>query len=235
MKGFPHQLIMKLPLKIAVGKVRVNDLDLVYEEFSKLSNQTGKLYVDNLQGSISNLTNIPAVIKRNETMTASATGLFMHAAPAELTLHFDLANYKTGAFSANLKTKKSFNGPTVNSIAEPLGAFRIKRGELKELSSQVNGDNYKASGEVLMLYNDLHVTPMKQDPQNPGELKKKSVTSFIANTFVLKDENPSKDGQVRKENAVFNRKSGTFFNMIWKTTFIGILKTIGAPEKLAYE
>jgi hypothetical protein len=66
-------------------------------------------------------------------------------------------------------------------------------------------------------------------------LKKKSVTSFIADTFVLKDENPSKDGQIRKENGVFNRKSGIFFNMVWKTTFVGILKTIGAPEKLAYE
>jgi hypothetical protein len=234
MKSFPHQLIMKLPLKIAVKKVTVNDLDLVYEEFSKLSNQAGKLYVDNLQGTISNFTNMSTVIKRNGTMRVSATGLFMHTAPATIAIRFDLANHKTGAFSATLKSK-GFNGPIVNSIAEPLGAFKIKRGELKELTASINGDNYKASGEVLMLYNDLHVTPLKQDPQNPGELKKKSVTSFIANTFVLKDENPSKDGQVRKEKVEFNRKSGTFFNMIWKTTFIGILKTIGAPEKLAYE
>ncbi|HTM91014.1 MAG TPA: hypothetical protein VL095_01245, partial [Flavisolibacter sp.] len=235
MKSFPHQLIMKLPLKIAINKIKVNDLDLVYEEFSKLSNQAGKLYVDNLQGTISNFTNIPAVIKRNGVMKVSATGLFMHAAPTELTLSFDLANYNTGAFSASLKSQKGFNGPIVNPIAEPLGAFRIKRGELKELTASISGDNYKASGEVVMLYNDLHITPLKQDPQNPGELKKKSVTSFIANTFVLKDENPSKDGQVRKEKAEFTRKSGTFFNTIWKTTFIGILKTIGAPEKLAYE
>jgi hypothetical protein len=234
LKGFPHQLIMKLPLKMAVATVRINDLDVVYEEFSKLSNQSGKLYVDNLRGTIYNLTNIPSVIRRNGAMTAYATGLFMHTIPAELTLGFDLANYKTGAFSAELKSK-GFNGPIVNSVAEPLGAFKIKHGELKELSSKVKGNNYKASGEVVMLYNDLHITPMKQDPQNPGELKKKSVTSFIANTFVLKDENPSKDGQIRKENGVFNRKSGTFFNMVWKTTFVGILKTIGAPEKLAYE
>lgn len=233
-KSFPHQLIMKLPLKIAVGKIRVNDLDLAYEEFSKLTNQTGKLFVDNLHGTVYNLTNMPSAIKRNGIMTASASGLFMHAAHTELSLRFDLANYKTGVFSASLKSK-GFNGPIVNSIAEPLGAFRIKRGELKKLSSKVSGNNYKASGEVMMLYNDLHITPMKKDPENPGELKKKSVTSFIANTFVLKDDNPSKDGQVRKENAVFNRKSGTFFNVVWKTTFIGILKTIGAPEKLAQE
>jgi hypothetical protein len=234
-KGFPHQLIMKLPLKIAVGKLRVNDLDIVYEEFSKLSNQTGKVYVDNLRGTISNLTNMPDVIKRNRIMTASATGNFMRIAPVDLTIRFNLANYKTGAFSAELKSKKGFNGPMINSIAEPLGAFRIKRGELKELTSRVSGNNYKASGDVLVLYNDLHVTPLKQDPRNPGDLKKKTVTSFIANTFVLIDENPSKDGRVRKENAFFNRKSGTFFNLVWKTTFVGILKTIGAPEKLAYQ
>jgi len=51
--------------------------------------------------------------------------------------------------------------------------------------------------------------------------------------LVLKDENPSKDGSIRKADAFFIRQHGTFFNLIWKTTFTGILKTIGAPEKIA--
>lgn len=233
MRGFPHQLIMKLPLKINIEKLKVNDLDIVYEEFSKLSGQTGKVCVDNLHGTVFNLTNLSEAIKRNKTTTVSASGIFMHVAPVDLSLHFDLTNYKSGAFSADLKSKKGFNGPLVNSIAKPLGLFMVKRGELKELTSHVTGNNYKASGDVLMLYTNLHVTPMKKDPQSPGELKKKSVTSFIANTFVLKDENPSKDGEVRKAEASFSRQKGTFFNLIWKTTFVGILKTIGAPEKLA--
>jgi hypothetical protein len=225
---------MKLPLKLNIEKLVVNNLDLVYEELSNLSGQTGKVIVENLQGSISNLTNFSEVIKRNKTTTVKASGMFMKVAPVHLTMRFDLSNYKSGEFSADLKTEKGFNGPVVNSIAEPLGLFRVKRGELKSLVAHIRGNNYKSSGDVLMLYNDLHITPMKKDAENPGELKKKTVTSFIANTFVLKDENPSKDGSVRKANASFTRKSGTFFNMIWKTTFIGILKTIGAPEKLAY-
>ena len=103
------------------------------------------------------------------------------------------------------------------------------------MQAHVLGNNYKASGDIVMLYNNLHVTPMKQDPQKTGELKKKSVTSLIANSLILKDENPSKDGQIRKVNVSFTRKSGTFFNLVWKTMFVGILKTIGAPEKLAYQ
>jgi hypothetical protein len=234
-KSFPHQLIMKIPLKLNIKKIKVNNLDLTYEEFSTLSNRTSTIYIDNLQGTISNLTNLPQVIKRNKTTTVISSGIFMHVAPAQLTLHLDLSNYKSGAFSADFKSTKVFDGTIVNSISEPSGLFMVKRGKLKELVAHITGNNYKASGDVLMLYNNLHITPMKKDPQNPDELKKKSVTSLIANSLVLKDENPSKNGDVRKENASFTRKSGTFFNLVWKTIFVGILKTIGAPEKLAYD
>jgi len=235
LRGFPHQLIMKLPLKINIEKLKVKDLDIVYEEHSNLSGQTGKVHANNLQGTVYNLTNLPDAIRRNKTTTVSATGVLMNLAPVTLNLAFDLSNYKSGAFSAALKTKKGFDGPSINSVAQPLGMFSVKRGELHELTSQLNGNNHQASGQVLLRYSDLHITPLKKDQRNPGELKKKSVTSLIANKFVLKDENPSKDGQIRKVDASFTRQYGTFFNLIWKTTFVGILKTIGAPEKMAYQ
>jgi hypothetical protein len=235
MRQFPQQMLMKIAMKLRIQKVTVGDLDLVYEEFSKVSKQAGKLYVSNLHGTISNLTNLPNAIKSNHITTVSASGMFMKTAPVTLGLSFDLTKYQSGAFSAQIESKTTVNGPTINALAKPLGLFRVKTGELKQLISHVSGDNRQASGNVTMLYDNLHITPMKADPGNPGELKKKSVTSLIANTFVLKDENPSKDGDVRKEDASFTRKSGTFFNLIWKTTLVGILKTIGAPTKLAEE
>jgi hypothetical protein len=234
-QSFPHQILMKLKLKINIQRLNVADLDLGYEEFSTLSNSVGKLNINQVHGFINNLTNQSEAIKRNHFTTVSVSGIIMHRAPAHLDLRLDLAHYKTGVFSASLNSIKSFNGTDVNPVAEPLGLFKVKRGELKQLTAHINGNNYKASGEVLMLYNNLHITPLKKDAQNPAELKKKSVTSFIANTFLLKNENPSKEGQVRKEKASFNRRSGTFFNLIWKTILVGILKTIGAPEKLAYD
>ena len=233
MKGFPHQLLMKLPIKVNIQEMKIHDLDVSYEEFNKASNQPGKVIVSNIHATIDNLTNLPTAIEHNHLATVSATGLFMNSAPAELKLGFDLSKYQNGAFTAELNSIKGFNGQMVNPIAEPLGLLTVKRGELKELHSQIHGDNHEASGKVTLLYNDLHLTPLKKDPNNPGELKKKSVTSLIANAFVLKDENPSKEGEVRNEDASFTRHTGTFFNLIWKTTLVGILKTIGAPTKLA--
>ena len=232
---YPHQLLMKLPLKVNIQKLNVNDLDLSYEEFSKASGKPGKFFFNNMHGSIYNVTNMPEVIKRNKTTTVHATGTFMNIEPTQLDIYFDLANYRAGTFSADFQAKKTIDGTAINSIAEPLGLFMVKRGELKELSSHVRGDNYKASGNVTLLYSNLHLTPLKKDESKPNGLKKKSVTSLIANTFVLKDENPSKDGEVRKVTASYTRGKGTFFNLIWKTIFVGILKTIGAPEKLAYQ
>jgi hypothetical protein len=234
LQGFPHQLIMKLPMKLNIQTVQVNDLDVVYEEFSVLSGKTGKLFLNDLHGKISNLTNLPSAIKRNSTTTVTASGNLMNLSPVDLSLRFDLSHYRTGAFSAALETKKSFDGQKISPLSEPLGLFMVKRGELKKLSAHISGNNYKASGQVVFLYDNLHITPMKKDESKPDGLKKKSVTSFIANTFVLKEENP-KNGEQRKADASFTRSTGTFFNLIWKTTFVGILKTIGAPEKLAYQ
>lgn len=230
---YPHQLLMKLPLKVNVQKLNVNDLDLSYEEFSKASGKPGKFFFKNMHGSIYNVTNMPEVIRRNKTTTVHATGTFMNVEPTQLDLYFDLSNYKAGIFSADFKAQKELDATVINSIAEPLGLFMVKRGNLKELTSHVSGDNYKASGNVTLLYDNLHITPLKKDESKPNGLKKKSITSFIANAFVLKDENPSKNGEVRKVTASYTRGKGTFFNLIWKTIFVGILKTIGAPERLA--
>lgn len=231
--SFPHQLIMKLPLRIKINKLNVSGLDVVYEEYSKLSGKPGKVYMTNLRGSVSNLTNIPEAIRQNKTTTVKASGVFMHTAPIDLTLQFDLANYKSGVFTAHLETKKGFDGSRINVIAEPLGMFRVKSGQLDKLVSTMSGNNSSASGNITMLYKDLHIDLLEKDKNNPGVLDKKDVTGFIANTFVIKDENPSGNGEVRKEAATFQGGSGTFFNLIWKTTFTGILKTIGAPERLA--
>lgn len=233
-QDFPNQLLMQLPMKITISKVDWKGLDISYEEFSPQSGKSGTLYINNMNATVSNLTNMPDAIQKNKFTTIKATGVFMHGAPADLSVRFDMSQYKTGTFTASLISQKGFDGTIINPVAEPLGLFMIKRGQLKQLTSDISGNNFTSSANVLFLYNDLHVTPLKKDTNAPEGLTKKSVTSFIANTFILKDQNPSKNGDVRKASSFTNRKPGTtFFNLLWKTTFVGILKTIGAPQRLA--
>jgi hypothetical protein len=67
-------------------------------------------------------------------------------------------------------------------------------------------------------------------------LDKKDVTSFVANLFVLKKDNPKEGEAPRTAQAQFNRDpNGGFMMLVWKTILVGVLKTIGAPEKIAYK
>jgi hypothetical protein len=234
MHDFPHQLLMRLPIRVNIPRLKFSNAKLRYEEHNPSSGKTGKVDFSHLNGVITNLTNISSVIRRRNTAQVSATAVFLNRVPMTMGLRFNLAGYKTGAFSASLKVN-DFDGTILNPVSEPIAMFLIKRGNVKSLTAATSGDNYKASGKVLLLYDDLHIVPLKKDGDKPGGLKKKSVTSLLANKLLIKDENPKGGHEPRNPDCSFTRDPhGSFFNLVWKTTFVGILKTIGAPEKLAY-
>ncbi|MFL5809680.1 MAG: hypothetical protein ACJ749_09165, partial [Flavisolibacter sp.] len=233
-QNFPQQQIMNIPVPINVGQLNIGNIDLDYEEFNPKSGEKSVLKIDDIHGKVVNLTNSPEAIRKNNTTKVVASGKLL-GIPLDMNLRLDLAKYKTGVFSADLKTN-GFDGTIVNKISEPSAMFRVKRGQVNGISAHISGDNYKASGKVLFLYENLHITPLEKDNKHPGKLEKRNFTSFLANTLVIKDDNPKKGDQPREEDCNFTRQpNGSFFNLMWKTTFTGILKTIGAPQKLATE
>jgi hypothetical protein len=53
---------------------------------------------------------------------------------------------------------------------------------------------------------------------------------------VLKKDNPKKGKAPRKVQAQFERMpTKGFMALVWKTILVGILKAVGAPEKMAYK
>jgi hypothetical protein len=234
---YPHQILMKLPLKINIAKLNVNHIKFSYEEFNPASGKAGKLFIDDLNGTVSNLTNIASAIKQNPKTTVVASGIFMHEAPIDLNIVFDMNKYKTGNFSSTIKLKdKGLDGKILNPVAEAIGLFSIQKGTINELTARLSGNNNAASGTVLFLYNDLKIAALEKDSDKAKGLDKKDFTSFVANAFLVKKQNPNGNKAPRNADCSFPRDPyGSFFNLIWKTTFTGILKTTGLPQKLAYK
>ncbi len=97
----------------------------------------------------------------------------------------------------------------------------------------MKGDQWHAGGDVLVLYKDLKLSLLEKDI-GKSTLDKKDATTFLSNRFVLKKNNPKGNGKPRKETAEFKRiPEGGFFMLVWKTALVGVLKTIGAPTKIA--
>lgn len=231
MHNFPHQLLMRLPFKVSVTKVDINHVNFSYEEFNPVSGKSGTAWFDNINASMQHISNVPAEIKAHPVAVFTSRALFMHHVPMTVKFNFDLLKYKTGEFSVHV-TMDTLDNATVNNITEPLGPFNVKTGQMQRAEVDIDGNNYRASGNISLKYNDLHITPLKKDKKENGGMKSKNVTALFANILFIKNDNP-KGGELRQpEFSVDRDPQSNFFHLIWISTLTGILKTIGIPVKL---
>jgi hypothetical protein len=232
MGHFPNQLLMNLHLKMNVKRLKIRDMDIVYTEFNPLSRQSGTIFLDGTVIDASHITN--STNNGEKPLTINGSALFMHRIPLHAGFSFSWKDYHQGAFSANIGCETEFEDTLLNSVTMPLGLVRLDKGALQKLEAHIKGDQWEAQGDVLVLYKDLKLSVLEKDKGKAG-LDKKDVTSFFANTFVLKKDNPQDSQAPRKEMAEFRRlPQAGFVMLVWKTILVGTLKTIGAPEKKAY-
>ncbi|HEU4903773.1 MAG TPA: hypothetical protein VFT06_13300 [Flavisolibacter sp.] len=229
MGNFPNQLLLKLPLQLNIARLKIRDLAVSYEERNPLSQQSGTVYLDNASMDFTNVNN-----NSKTPVVVNGTALLMHKIPVRAMFRFDMSGAKSGRFSASIQSTTPYDGRLLNTVAVPLGMMKVEKADLKKLTATIKGDENGAGGDVEVLYKDLKLTLLEKD-KGKVALDKKDVTSFLAN-LVLKKDNP-KDGKApRQEQAQFRRDpNGGFMMLVWKTVLVGILKTIGAPEKLAYK
>ncbi len=223
--NYPHQLLMKLKLPINVNKLEVSDLDLSYKEFNPNSGKAGEITFKNLEGTITNITNKPTLIKLNHYLKMKAQGALLGVTKATATFIFDLAKHKEGSFSANINLAP-MDGRLLNPVAEPLGLFNIEKGDIMGAEASIKGDNLMGRGSVTFLYKNLKINTLKKGGEN--QLKKRRLINFLANTFLVKNENTGIGEKPRTAIVTYNRNIKlSFFNVIFKTIIIGIMKTVG--------
>ncbi|MEP6700185.1 MAG: hypothetical protein ABJA85_02670, partial [Bacteroidota bacterium] len=125
--NFPHQQLMRLPIPVHIPKTVIRHLNLEYSEYNPRIEKTGTLYLDDINGTLLNLTNIPEQIKQDPQMVLQSSGLFMHKVLLQNTFRFDLSKYNTGNFTLSLEAGR-MDSAILNPLIIPVGEFMIKKG-----------------------------------------------------------------------------------------------------------
>lgn len=224
--NYPHQLLMKLAIPVYIKEMKISNFNVTYEEFNPNSGKTGKLEFNNINGTVSNITNKKEIIEQEPLMKTQVQGQLMHAGQLNAAFTFNLAKAAAGMFSVDIHLGAT-DGSKLNTTTVPLGMVEVKSANIKELNAHINGSNYKGTGTVTFSYTDLNINILKQD-NTSGQLQKRGFISFVANNVLLKTSNPANGELLKKETARYSRNvHQSFFNVIWKTILIGILKSIG--------
>ena len=217
---YPHQSIEKLTTNIYIKKVTVNNGNISYRERGAISKNVGDVFFSNVNGTVNNVTNIKEYLKQNNVMMVNVTSKFLNT--ATLTSQWKLPlNSANGAFTINGKVGP-FDGTKLNPVIEPLGMGSVKSGNINSYTFNLQGTDYKGTGDGILLYDNLKIKLLKS---KDDAIKNKNVTSFVANVFI-KDQNPS-NGNTRKAAINFDRViTKSFFNLVWKSLFDGAKKSL---------
>lgn len=224
---YPHQLLMKDSMPINIKHFLLDGFNLTYAEYNPKSGKTGNVIFKNISGSVANITNDEQLIAADNNMRANCTAQFMGNTRVKAAFGFNLARAKEGAFTTDA-SMEGMDATQLNDLCAALGRFSIDKGHINSLTTHIEGDNNGARGSVTFLYNNLKISVLKKDDDAQNGLKKRGLLSFIANAFVIKNDNPTKGNGARTESCSYTRNpSKSFFNLVWKTVEDGIKKTAG--------
>jgi len=231
-KNFPHMALKRLNIPVIVDTVKLKNVNLKYSEYNPASKKTGSVEFKALTGNILNVTNDSLRLSKNNHAFADLNTLLMGSGKLNVKIDFNLTD-QNGAFSysGNLG---NFNMQKLNPLSKSLGLVEIESGNIQRVAFKANGNLRSASGSLSMAYSNLKVKLLSDNIDGEGT-KEKGFLSFLANNILVKDENPKK-GEAPRTATMTNTRipSASFFNLMWKTVFIGIKDIVGVgivPEK----
>lgn len=231
-QNYPHMALKRLNMPVIIDTVKLNQVDVKYGEYNPASKKTGSVSFKSINGTIVNVTNDSLRLTKNNHALANLNTLLMGNGKMNVKIDFNLTD-QNGSFgySGNLK---SFNMKDLNPLSIALGLVEIESGNIQQLDFKANGNLRTASGTMNMLYIDLKVKLLSDNIDGEGT-KQKGFLSLLANNILIKDANPDKGEAPRKAVMSSTRlNSGSFFNLMWKTVFVGIKDIVGVgivPEK----
>ena len=215
---YPHQSLLKLSLPIYIRTASISNGSVSYRERARKSTMIGNVFFNNINATLSNVTNNPDRLKTNNVLKLTASAKFLGAGNVSTEWQFPM-NAGNGAF--NIKGRLApMNATSLNPIIEPLAMAAVKQGIIDGVTFNISGTDMKATGNILFLYHDLKMELLKKDGED--DLKKKGLVSLLANTLI-KNENTNTNNS--KEINYERDITRSFFNLVWKTIFTGAKNT----------
>ncbi len=215
---YPHQLLQTIKFPLSIKKLNVKDGLVVYTEKSYLTKQTASLFFKNINGTVSNITNIKDIISSNPLLVVDVNTSFMGVSQLQTVWKLSL---NSGNFDVS-GTAGSFEAASLNPVIEPLGMASVKTGVIDKLTFSMTGTDLQAKGNATLLYSDLKVEMLKKDS---NDVKKDGFKSFLANAM-MRNGNPT-NGVARTDEISYERdKTKSFFHLLWQGVFSAVKKTV---------
>ncbi|GAB3813878.1 hypothetical protein GCM10028895_06400 [Pontibacter rugosus] len=172
-KALPHQLVQDMKKALAIDSIQVKGFNLKYEEIAEGANSKGSITFENSDVLITNLSNLPERISREHPAVVHASTKVQGKAPLDFTIHLPLLD--KNSYHRIYGSIGAFKPEIFNSIIEPSAFITVEHGQVHSGKFDMELNASKATGSILILYNDFEVELLS---------KKEDVRQTLGNEIV---------------------------------------------------
>ncbi|WP_242928184.1 DUF748 domain-containing protein [Pontibacter vulgaris] len=231
-KPLPHDLVQELKTGLNIRHLEVQGMFVRYEELVPEATKTGVITIQNINASISNLTNDKNLMSAKSPAVAKVRGSINGTAPVTATIRLNLLD------PSGYHTLKGTVGPanpaTLNSILEPTAFISIEEGRIQKSDFRVELTRTKATGNLNLRYSDLKVDVLSKDEDKRQTFRKK-ILSKVANKVVIKSDNPKEGESLRAGTITVARSRKRSVISYWKDCLISGFRSAAGVEKLGVD
>jgi hypothetical protein len=217
-KPLPVDLLKKIPLRLTLDTVQLNNASVQYSEVNDKTKITGTIPVKRMTVTLLNVKNYKAT--HSDTLRIRATGYLLDTVWIRLRVNESYTD-SLGSFVMTLRLKAG-DLTLLNKILIPMASVKLVSGELDTLNMRAIGREYLSLGEMKMYYRNLKIQLLKggKDVKQPFFTR---LLSFGANTFLLRKNNNSRPGNV----FFIRQRDRSAINYLIKIAMSGMMSSVG--------
>ncbi len=228
----PVAQIKKIPFGLSLDELKIAKSFVEYEEVPANSDESGQVFFDNIQGTLSSITNDGS--REDGEMKLKARCDFMGQGKLSVECSMPWNPKKNSRMKGSL-TGLSFT--KLNSMVEPAANLEFESGKLNRLNFSFAFNDRSSTGSVSLNYEDLKIVSYRSDEQiekvekkkrnrkkTEEELRKDNLKTFIINAFVVRKNLDEKVPHEKRMGTIAFERDRTrgVFNFWWKSLFTGV-------------
>ncbi len=177
-------IINGIPLAILIDSVQISNSSITYGELGANKSESGSLEIQEINGNITGVTNMPEQQKNIGQLDAKINARLLGKAGIIVALKVP---YDSETFSLAVDVGE-MDMKNLNPTLKPLAGMELVSGQMRRIQFQMNAGRIKSRNKLVFDYNDLHVKMINEKSKNKA--KKKVLLSAIANGAIRPNNLP---------------------------------------------
>jgi hypothetical protein len=222
-RKFPQQLLRELEFKVKIDHIRISNGHIDFIEHARDQRRAGKVFVNEIQANIENVTNYPELMEEKPSIGLTASAQIMGKGNLKASINIPIDDKKnTFTFSGSLGR---MDMRVFNSILVTNSQIKIRSGIIDRAEISARCDNRLAKGEMKLFYRNLKISLLKV--KEGGKYKKRGIKSLMANIFI-RQNNPKRGKPLKVGEILYIREQPiSVFAYIWKSILSGFKSSVG--------